>query len=199
MFVQIIEGQTRDAEGVRRQGERWLSELRPGAAGFVGLTSGVSADGRTITIACFESEAAARANSDRPEQGAWWAETAKYYDGEAGFTETSDVQEMLGGPSSKAAFVQIMRSRGVDRDAVARLDELFAEYSPSRPEIIGLLRCWTGPDTCVEAAYFTTEAAARAGEQREMPAELQAAMAESPDSMGTTEFLDLIDALVFRS
>ncbi len=40
------------------------------------------------------------------------------------------------------------------------------------------------------------EAAAREGEHKELPAELQPAMAESPDSMGTTEFLDLIDALV---
>ena len=33
----------------------------------------------------FESEEAAQANSDRPEQGAWWAETAKVFDGEATF------------------------------------------------------------------------------------------------------------------
>lgn len=39
--------------------------------------------------------------------------------------------------------------------------------------------------------------AARSGEQVEMPAELQAAMAESSDWMQNTEFLDLTDPLLF--
>ena len=31
MFVQAIEGRVADPEGLRRQLERWMSELRPGA------------------------------------------------------------------------------------------------------------------------------------------------------------------------
>ena len=70
MFVQIIEGKVSDRSGLRRQFDRWESELRPGAAGFLGSTGGVTNDGVGFAIARFESAAAANANSERAEQGA---------------------------------------------------------------------------------------------------------------------------------
>ena len=45
MFVQVIEGQVADREGLKRQLERWQEELRPGATGLLGSTSGVTDDG----------------------------------------------------------------------------------------------------------------------------------------------------------
>ena len=48
-------------------------------------------------------------------------------------------------------------------------------------------------DRYVEAAYFTNEAEARAGEQVVLPDELQAAMADFQQLMANTEFLDLTD------
>ncbi len=45
MFVQAIEGRVADREGLRRQLERWMSELRPGAQGFLGSTAGVTDGG----------------------------------------------------------------------------------------------------------------------------------------------------------
>ncbi len=193
MFVQIIEGKTRDPAGLTRQGERWQSEVGPGAVGFLGVTSGVTPDGRAITIARFASEEAARANSDRPEQSAWWSEMEKYYDGDVAFTESSDAQEFLGGGSDDAGFVQVMKSEGVDRARMARLDEQFEKLSGLRPDLLGSFRVWTGPDRCVEVNYFTSEAEARAGESQEMPADAQAMMAEFQDVMARTEFLDLPD------
>jgi len=193
MFVQIIEGKTSDAEGLKRQGERWQAELRPGAKGFLGVTSGVTADGRTITIVRFESESAARANSQRPEQGAWFAETAKYYDGDPTFTESSDVEEFLGGGTDKAGFVQVMKTKNVDRATMRKLDEQFEKFQSLRPDLLGSFRVWTGPKSCIEAAYFTSEAEARAGEQKEMPAEVQAVMAEFETVMANTEYFDLTD------
>ena len=193
MFVQIIEGRTNDADGVKRQGDRWQTEVGPGAAGFLGVTSGVTADGRAITIARFESEELARANSDRTEQSAWWAEMEKYYDGDVSFTESTDVQELLGGGSNDAHFVQIMKSTGVDRARMARLDEQFEKFAGLRPDLIGSFRVWTGTDRCIEANYFTSEADARSGEQQELPAEVQALMSEFQDLMQNTEFLDLTD------
>jgi hypothetical protein len=196
MFVQIIEGRTSDAEGLKRQGERWQTEVRPGAVGFLGVTAGVTADGRSITIARFESVEAARVNSQRPEQGQWWAEMSKYFDGDPTFTESSDVDEFMGGGSNDAGFVQVMKSRGVDRSRVAQLDALFEKHAGLRPDVIGSFRVWTGVDTCVEAIYFTTEAEARTGESTEMPADVQQAMAELGDMSANTEFLDLTDPLV---
>jgi hypothetical protein len=196
MFVQIIEGKARDAEGLKRQGDRWAEEVGPGAVGFLGVTSGVTADGRAITIARFESEEAAKANAARPEQSAWWSEMAKYYDGEPTFTESSDVEQFLAGGSNDAGFVQIMKSRGVDRARMAKLDKAFEKFASLRPDLIGGTRVWTGPDSLLEANYFTSEADARANETKEMPEEVQALMAEFGDMMQNTEFLDLSDPML---
>ncbi len=70
MFVQVMQGKTSDKEGLHRQLDRWMSELRSGAKGFLGTTGGVTDDGKVFVVARFESEQAARVNSDRPEQGA---------------------------------------------------------------------------------------------------------------------------------
>lgn len=193
MFVQIIEGQTSDPEGLKRQGERWRTDVAPSAVGFLGLTSGVAADGRAITIARFDSAAAARANSDRPEQSAWWAETEKYYDGEISFTESTDTTSLIGGGSNDAGFVQIMKVSGVDRPEVEGLDASLEQYAGIRPDLLGGLRVWTAPGAYVEAAYFTSEAEARAGEQTELPEALQATMARFQEILANTEFIDLSD------
>ena len=72
MFVQVIQGKAKDAAGLRKQWERWDQELKPAAKGYLGSTAGVTADGEFIALVRFEDEAAARANSDSPEQSAWW-------------------------------------------------------------------------------------------------------------------------------
>src|SRR3546814_9094548 len=58
------------------------------------------------------SDLSARANSELPEQSAWWEGMAKLYDGEPTFTESSDVTEWMGGGSDDAGFVQVMKSTG---------------------------------------------------------------------------------------
>jgi hypothetical protein len=192
MFVQVIEGKTSDPEAVKEQGERWQRELRPGAAGYLGVTAGSTADGRTIAIVRFEDEASARANEARPEQGAWFEGMAKLYDGEPTFAESSDVTEMMGGGSNDAGFVQVMKSTGVDRAKVEKMDAVFESFAGQRPDLLGGLRIWTGPDACIDVAYFTSEAEARKGEQAEMPDEIKEVMGEF-ENMGQTEYLDLTD------
>jgi hypothetical protein len=196
MFVQIIEGQTRDAEGIKRLSEQWQKDLAPGAKGYLGSTGGVSADGKVIAMVRFESEATARANSDRPEQGAWWAEMSRHYDGDPSFTESGDVEEFLGGGSNDAGFVQVMKSTAVDRSRLGKMEEQFEQFLSLRPDLIGSVRVWTGPDTCVEFIYFTSEADARAGEKQEMPAEVRAMMEEFEGAMENTEFVDLTDPIL---
>jgi hypothetical protein len=194
MFVQVIEGRVGDRDGLRRQMDRWQSDLRPGATGFLGSTSGVSDDGRAIAFARFESAAAAKANSDRPEQGKWWAETEKLYEGDVTFADSEDVETFLGGGSNDAGFVQVMKNRGANRDRIHQMDQSFEQHGPSfRPDVIGGLRVWTGPDTYAEVIYFTSEADARAGEKKEPPKELAAEMREFEDMMANVDFLDLKD------
>jgi hypothetical protein len=192
MFVQIIEGRVADREGLRRQMDNWMSELRPGAAGFLGSTAGVTDDGEAIILARFDSAAAAKANSERPEQGTWWAETEKNFDGPVTFNDSEDVETFLAGGSDDAGFIQIMKGSGTDRDRLHAMDEGFDQHAPSwRPDLIGVLRVWTGVDAYVEVAYFTSEAEAREGEKKEPPPELAAQMGEFEDMMANVEFLDL--------
>jgi hypothetical protein len=193
MFVQIIEGRTNDGSALLARGEAWQRDVGADAVGFLGVTAGVTGDGRAISVVRFESEEAARANSERPEQSAWWADTAKLYDGEPTFTESSDVTLWMGGGSNDAGFVQVMKSTGVDREAVEKMDAAFEPHTGLRPDLLGGIRVWTGKDSCVDVAYFTSEAAAREGEKAEMPAELQDVMSELGEGMGEIEYLDLTD------
>jgi len=198
MFVQVIEGRASDAEGLKRQMNRWQNELRPGAAGHLGSTGGVTAEGQAVILARFDSFEAAQANSGRPEQGEWWAETEKCFDGEVAFTDSSDVTTLLGGGSNDAGFVQILKDESADRAVTEELDVIFAEHAPTfRPDVMGGLRVWTGPTSYVEAAYFTSEEAARAAENSEPPPAMAERMSEYSASMENVEFLDLTDPWLF--
>src|SRR5829696_1093791 len=172
MFVQVIEGQVADASQLRRQLDRWVAELSPGATGWLGTTAGVAADGRGLVFARFESGAAAAANSARPEQGEWWSETKGCFDGDVTFSDSEDVDQFLAGGADDAGFVQVIKARA-DRATLRRMDERFEGLSTTfRPDLIGGLRVWLAADRYVEVAYFTSEAAAREGERKEPPPEL---------------------------
>ena len=198
MFVQAIEGRVGDRDGLRRQLERWMAELRPGARGFLGSTAGVTDAGDGIVFARFESASDAQANSERAEQDQWWAETEKCFDGDVRFTDSDDVDSFLAGGSNDAGFVQVMKGRGTDRDQMQALDEQFEAHSASfRPDLLGGFRMWTGTDSYIEVAYFTNESEARAGESKEPPEELAAQMGDFQALMANVEFIDLRDPWLF--
>ena len=193
MFVQVIKGQVGDAEQARVALDRWARELAPGATGWLGTTAGVTDDGRFIALARFESEEAARRNSDRPEQDRWWAETAALFAGEATFADSDDVVVDLVGEPDSAGFVQVMRGRGTDPD---RARELMSADSPAwadfRPDILGSVAVLQDDGAYTMAIYFTSEAEAREGERKEPPPELRAQMEEMDRlSAGVPEFFDL--------
>jgi hypothetical protein len=193
VFVQVIQGQVADAAKVRAALDRWAEEVAPGAEGWLGSTAGVTEDGRFIALARFESEEAARANSDRPEQDRWWAETAKLFTGEASFKDSSDVIVDLVGEPDEAGFVQVMQGRGTNPD---RARELMSEDSGAwaafRPEILGSVAVGHEGGAYTMAIYFTSEAEAREGERKQPPPELQAQMEEMAAlSIGEPEFFDL--------
>jgi hypothetical protein len=198
MFVQAIEGRVADGDRLRRQLERWMSDHRPGAHGFLGTTAGVTDGGDALAFARFETSADARANSERPEQGQWWVETEKCFDGEVRFTDSDDVDVFLAGGSNDARFVQIMKGTHMDRDRVRAVDEQFEAHAASfRPDLLGGIRMWTGPDSYIEVAYFTNEDDARRGESREPPPELAAQMGEFEAMMANVEFVDLREPWLF--
>jgi hypothetical protein len=196
VFVQLIRGRTSDKEGLRRQLEAWMSTLRPDAKGYLGMTGGVTDDSEVFMAARFESEEAARANSDRPEQGAWWTETERYFDGPVSFVDSVDVDVQVE-PSNDAGFVQVIQSKTRNRQ---RVEEINAQVGPamteSRPEIIGVVSVWSGDQVC-DIAYFTTEEAARAGEKKELLEAHRKLFEEWQSLIEDPTFLDIKDPWLY--
>jgi hypothetical protein len=193
VFVQVIQGQVSDPEQARAALDRWASELAPGASGWLGSTAGVTEDGRFIALARFEDEAAARRNSDRPEQDRWWAETSRLFTGEVTFKDSSDVLLDVVGEPDDAGFVQIMQGRGNDPERARELmDQDSSAWAEFRPDIIGSVAVGHEGGAYTMALYFTSEAEAREGERKEPPPELKAQMEEMDAlSVGVPEFFDL--------
>jgi hypothetical protein len=198
MFVQVIQGRTSDPQALNAAVNRWMEELAPGATGWLGTTGGVTEDGRAIAMVRFESEDAARRNSEQPEQDQWWAETEKLYDGGATFRDSNDVTVDMQGDPDQAGFVQIMQGRGTDPD---RARELMTQDSDKwaafRPDMIGSVAIGHEGGAYTMVMYFTSEAEAREGEQKEIPPELQAQMEEMNKlSVGEPEFFDLKQPMI---
>lgn len=110
MFVQVIQGQVSDAGQMRAALDRWAQELAPGASGWLGSTAGVTDDGRFIALARFESEEAARRNSDRAEQDEWWAETSELFNRPATFRDSRYVVVDVNGEPDNAGSSRSSRA-----------------------------------------------------------------------------------------
>jgi hypothetical protein len=196
MFIQVITGTVTDADGLRRQSDRWQDEVRPGATGYLGVTAGVTDDGRFIALARFDSEASARANSERVEQGNWWAETEKCLDN-VSFLDSTDIVTLLGGGSNAAGFIQVMRGRVTDPAKLAalggRLGEFEAAFRRVRPDILGEVMAIHPDGTYTDAVYFRSEAEARNAEGQEPPPDMQALFGEYMAAVAVDEYLDLKD------
>ena len=193
MFVQVIRGQVTDPEQLHAALDRWSQQLAAGAPGWLGSTAGVTGDGRFVALARFESAEAARQNSNRLEQGQWWAETSKLFTGDVVFRDSSDVTADVTGDPDTAGFVQVMQGNSSDPD---RVRELMAqdpdEWAAFRPDIIGSVAVGYPGGAYTVAMYFTSEQAAREGEGKEPPPELKALLEEMNQLMaGEPEFLDL--------
>jgi len=163
MFVQVIHGKVKDADLLARQTERWVAEIKPGVKGYLGSTTGVTPDGRAITLARFESAEAAAANSDNPQQSSWWNETSKAYDGEPTFINCTDVDTMFGGGSDDAGFVQVIQGRANDEGAMrSQVGSMEQDLRGRRPDILGMTIAWHGDGGgFTQAVYFRSEAETR--------------------------------------
>lgn len=190
MFIQIIQGRVGDAQELSRQLERWRAELKPGATGYLGSTGGVTPDGRSITLVRFESEDAARANSERPEQAAWWREAVKAFEGEVTFHDCRDVDSVLGGGSNEAGFVQVIQGRAKNQEEMRRQGRGMEEQlHDRRPDILGITVAWHGDGGFTQAVYFTSAEAARQGEAASQDDELGQELMRLIDGVPT--FYDL--------
>jgi hypothetical protein len=194
MFVQVINGKVADGGAARKLGERWVEELGADASGWLGSTAGVTADGELVVLARFASAEAAQRNSERPEQGAWWAEMEKLFVEEPRFADYDDVLLVGGGGSDEAGFVQVMVGHTTDPDRERQLTQEFAEVGAAfRPDILGGVVGIHDDGTFTQAFYFTSEEEARQGEKLEPPAELRAAFEEESQLTSGVRFLDLTE------
>lgn len=196
MFVQVIRGKVNDSTAVRAAFDRWAADLAGGATGWLGSTSGVTADGTFVALVRFESEEAARRNSERPEQDAWWKETSALFDGDVTFTDSTRVSVDTYGDLDSAGFVQVMQGRSTDPDRGWELmqDDGGVDWHALRPEMLGTVMVGHAGADWTMAIYFTSEAEAREGERKQMPAEVQEQMRRMDElSDGEPSFYDLTD------
>ncbi|MBO9522644.1 MAG: hypothetical protein J7518_14010 [Nocardioidaceae bacterium] len=176
MFIQVITAPCSRAEDVKAVHQGWREELGPGAVGFLGGTFGVTDDGLFIGVVRFESEEAARKNEGRPEQDAWAAKMAAVMDGPATFDDYTDVTTFLAGGSDDAGFVQVIRGTVDDIEGAKALVSDPGDLPTMRPEVIGGTFAVKPDGSYTQTVAFTSEAAAREGEQQEPPAEVREQM-----------------------
>jgi hypothetical protein len=112
------------------------------------------------------------------------------FTGEATFKDSSDVTLDLVGDPDEAGFVQVIQGRGSDPDRARELmGQDSSEWAAFRPDTIGSVAVGHEGGAYTMAVYFTSEAAAREGERKQPPPELQAQMGElAALSVGEPEF-----------
>jgi hypothetical protein len=192
VFIQIIQGKCTNQSELRALADRWQTELAPGATGYLGGTYGFTDDGEMVAVIRFDSREAAMANSARPEQGAWWSEMEKLFDGPVEFHDCDRVVMMMDGGSDSAGFVQVIRGKMDDPDALeAGMRQMETMLHDARPDIIGATFAIEPDGTFTETVAFTDEAAAREGEAKAMPT-------EGPEHDMMKQFWESIHDLEFR-
>jgi ribosomal protein S6E (S10) len=173
MFIQIMQGKCTRQDELRALNDEWIRDLSPGATGWLGGTYGFTDDDMFIGVIRFESRDAAMANSERPEQGAFAERMGELMDGPMEFHDSEDVTLLLDGGSDDAGFVQVIRGKV---DDPARLKSILANADglrEMRPDIVGASLAVEPDGKFTETVAFTSEEAARSGEQVEPPEEMR--------------------------
>jgi hypothetical protein len=170
VFIQIIQGRCSRQEALRATADQWREELAPTAVGWLGGTYGFTDDDQFVGVVRFESREAAEANARRPEQTEWWSRMERLFDGPVEFHDCDQVVLMMDGGSDDAGFVQVIRGKIDNPDALERdMPKMQSMLHDLRPEILGATFAVEPDGTFTETVAFTDEAAARAGESKEVP------------------------------
>ncbi len=192
MFIQVIQGKTHDADRLHARMDAWRDELEPGAEGWLGGTYGIDDDNEFIGVVRFDSRESAMRNSERPEQGAWWAETEQCFDGGVTFHDCDDVTMMLDGGSDDAQFVQVIQGRISDQEKFRMMRDMPMDtLHTERPDILGGTIAVDKDGWFTQTMAFRTEAEAREGEKKAMPPEMMEQMADMDKAMSDVRYHDL--------
>jgi len=192
MFIQVIQGQCRDADRLHQLSDEWRDTLGSSAAGWLGGTYGVTDEGQFVAVVRFESREAATANSTRPEQGAWWSKMQECFEGEVTFHDCDDAMLFLGGGSDDAGFVQVIQGKLSDAERFRRfMSQPMDALHEARPEILGGTIAIEPDGTSTETIAFTSEEAARKGEAIALPEDMRGQVEEEFSVMQDVTYLDL--------
>jgi hypothetical protein len=201
MFIQMIQGRTRDGRALRERFDVWARDHAGEAAGWSGTTAGITDEGDLVAVVQFASEDEARRNSDRPEQGRWWRRTQPLFAGTVDFDNFTSGGSLFGGGPADAGFVQVIRGRTSD---VGRLQALQADFDKRlgalRPEIVGGTYAWNEEGGIIQTVYFTSEEEAREGERRmlDTPEPIRARFEEYARIVTDLRYFDLREPWLWR-
>jgi hypothetical protein len=192
VFIQVLQGRAVNPAGLDEEFDRWLTEVQPGAEGWLGSTSGTTADGEFIAIVRFDSADAARRNSQRPEQDAWWRRASQHL-ADVVFHDSSRVHTFKEGGSDDAGFVQVIQGHSSDMERMAELARTGEEELAQRaPHILGMTVAEHAdrPGDFTQTVYFSSEEEARRWE-RDNPPESNEALVEAFSLMSDLRYFDL--------
>jgi hypothetical protein len=167
VFIQMVLGACSQQDDMRMLVDEWCGQMR-GRYGWLGGTYGFTDDGQFVGVCRFDGPGSAREWAGDAEAGMWWAAAEEVFDGAPEIHESDDVTLMLDGGSDHAGFVQVMRGRVTNLDALKRImsdHEMTSMLHQARPEIIGATLAIEDDGTFTETVAFTDEATARRGEQ----------------------------------
>ena len=175
--------------------DRWATDLSPGAEGWLGTTAGRGRGRHVLRRRPLRDTEHARANSERPEQHAWWMETAKLFEGEVTFADCTGV-EQSSGPAAPTTPASCRSSRPGSPTSTRSAASAVGSTSDlgrraMRDDVIGGLSGIHDGDRMVQVVYFTSEEAAPPGESRRPPPEVAELMAQEQSLMSGTTFTDL--------
>ena len=195
MFVQVIQGHVSDAGKVRAQLDKWVTEVAKGAsAGWGAPVASPTTAGSSPW--CASSRRRPRngtaTDRNRPRGGARCRLCSPMS------PSSTTAQGSTSTPRATRRRPASSRSCKAARATPERARELMdndpTDWSAFRPEILGTTSVGHDSDAWTMAIYFTSEAAAREGEQKPPPPEMEAMMKEMDAlSVGEPVYFDLRD------
>jgi hypothetical protein len=191
--MQMVTGACARQDEMRAVVDDWCADMAM-RDGWLGGTYGFTDDDQFVGIVRFSSQRAYDACCASTDAGAHWAGALLCFDATPEIHQSEDVTIMLDGAfdeAGSAQFVQVIRGRATHPDRLRNMvadQEMTAMLHQARPEIVGATLLIEDDGSYTETIAFTDEAAARRGEQLEMPADVAA---DWQSAVGDAQYSDL--------